>query len=125
MDRRLRCFDCSQLMRDPPHNPSHSKVTLPYPTHQPHQPTTPRTQGPITRIASGCTEEQLAALEATYAKLDAGRGKFRLHATPDFSMDEKTGKKYYFYNSAFFLYLRLRAESLVGCGSNECFVGGS
>lgn len=57
-------------------------------------------QGPITRIASGCTEEELAALEAAYAKLDGGRGKFRLHATPDFSIDEKTGKKYYFYNSA-------------------------
>lgn len=57
-------------------------------------------QGPITRLASGCTEEQVATLETVYAKLDGGRGKFRLHATPDFSKDEKTGKTYYFYNSA-------------------------
>jgi len=42
----------------------------------------------------------VAALEKAYAKMDGGRGKFRLHATPDFSVDEKTGKKYYFYNSA-------------------------
>lgn len=58
------------------------------------------TQGPITRIASGCSEEELAALEKAYAKLDGGRGQFRLHATPDFSKDKKTGKTYYFYNSA-------------------------
>lgn len=55
----------------------------------------------MTRIASGCTEEELAALRAAYAKLDRGRNKFRLHGTPDFSIDGKTGKKYYFYNSTF------------------------
>lgn len=65
-----------------------------------HTHTNAHEQGPITRIASGCSDEEVAALEKAYAKMDGGRGKFRLHATPDFSVDEKTGKKYYFYNSA-------------------------
>lgn len=45
-------------------------------------------QGPITRIASGCTEEQEAWLRGTYAKLDQGRNQFRVHVTPDFSVDK-------------------------------------
>eukprot|EP00624_Nannochloropsis_granulata_P002352 evm.model.NODE_2189_length_70754_cov_51.271378.16 len=55
-------------------------------------------KGPLTRIASGCTLEEQAALEALYAKLDQGRNKFRLHFTPDFSKDQASGQTYYFYN---------------------------
>lgn len=55
-------------------------------------------KGPLTRIASGCTLEEQAALETVYAKLDQGRNKFRLHFTPDFSKDEASGETYYFYN---------------------------
>lgn len=55
-------------------------------------------QGPITRIASGCTEEQEEVLQGAYSKLDGGRGQFRVHVTPDFSIDAATGKKYVFYN---------------------------
>jgi len=55
-------------------------------------------KGPLTRIASGCTPEEQAALEAIYANLNQGRNKFRLHVTPDFSKDEASGQTYYFYN---------------------------
>ena len=58
----------------------------------------PPSQGPLTRIASGCTDEQKQQLEKIYAKLDGGRNKFRLHVTPDFSVDKATGKRYVFYN---------------------------
>ena len=55
-------------------------------------------QGPITRIASGCTPEKEAQLRAAYAKLDGDSGRFNLHVTPDFSIDKASGRKYVFYN---------------------------
>ena len=68
-------------------------------------------QGKITRIASGCSDIEIADLDKTYQKLypehyrigDAGgQGQdgltFRVHYTPDFKHDEKTHQKYAFYN---------------------------
>ncbi len=54
--------------------------------------------GPVTRIASGCTAKEEAQLRNVYSRLDKGRNKFRLHVTPDFSIDAASGDKYYFYN---------------------------
>lgn len=51
--------------------------------------------GPVTRIASGCSEEEKTALLAMHKHLSS---QFRIHFTPDFSMDKKTGKKYLFFN---------------------------
>lgn len=43
-------------------------------------------QGPITRIASGCTQEDQKRVAAETARLDEGRGQFRTHFTPDYSV---------------------------------------
>ena len=52
-------------------------------------------KGHITRIASGCDEEKQKKLTDLYAKLYP---QYYVHFTPDFKKDEKTGKKYDFYN---------------------------
>ena len=52
-------------------------------------------RGPLTRIASGCSAEEQASLAAMHAELSP---QFRVHFTPDFSRDKKTGKKYLFFN---------------------------
>lgn len=57
-------------------------------------------QGPVTRIASGCTDEQQASLTALYEKLYPNH-PFRAHYTPDWTKDGKTGKKYVFYNKPY------------------------
>ena len=52
-------------------------------------------RGPVTRIASGCSEDKKQALTALYAKLYP---QFSAHFTPDFKHDNKTNRKYAFYN---------------------------
>lgn len=52
--------------------------------------------GRIVRIASGCSDTELANLRARYARLFPAR--FSVHGTPQFNRDEKTGKTYHFYN---------------------------
>lgn len=54
--------------------------------------------GPITRIASGCSEEKQQQLTALYAKLWP---HYHVHYTPDFKKDGKTKKKYDFYNKPY------------------------
>jgi len=54
--------------------------------------------GLLTRIASGCSEMEVAALRTMHAHMPP---HFRVHFTPDFSFDKATGKKYYFYNKPF------------------------
>lgn len=51
--------------------------------------------GPVTRIASGCSDEEKAALLKMHKHLSS---QFRIHFTPDFSLDKKTGKRYLFFN---------------------------
>lgn len=55
-------------------------------------------KGPITRIASGCKEDKQQELKQLYQRLYP---KYHVHFTPDFKMDEKTKKKYDFYNKPF------------------------
>lgn len=52
--------------------------------------------GPITRIASGCSDSEQSVLLEMHRKLS--RPNFRIHFTPDFSKDPKTGKTYLFFN---------------------------
>ena len=52
-------------------------------------------KGPITRIASGCDDEQKDQLTKLYKTLYP---QYHVHFTPDFKKDDKTGKKYDFYN---------------------------
>jgi hypothetical protein len=47
-------------------------------------------KGSITRIASGCDDDKKKELTALYAKLYPD---YRVHFTPDFKKDEKTGRK--------------------------------
>ena len=52
-------------------------------------------RGTITRIASGCTPEEERAVAALHERLP---GQFKVHFTPDFKEDKKTGKRYDFFN---------------------------
>jgi hypothetical protein len=52
-------------------------------------------KGPVTRIASGCTDEQKATLTNLYKKLYP---QYHVHFTPDFKKDDKSGQSYAFYN---------------------------
>jgi len=54
--------------------------------------------GPITRIASGCIPEKEDELRKLYSKLYP---QYHVHFTPDFKHDEKSNKKYDFYNKPF------------------------
>eukprot|EP01035_Chromulina_nebulosa_P031862 gene31862-42503_t len=54
-------------------------------------------KGRITRIASGCDAEKQESLSKLYAHLYPN-GVYTAHFTPDFKKDEKTNKKYDFYN---------------------------
>ena len=60
-----------------------------------HSATVVGQKGPITRIASGCDDDKKKELTSLYAKLYP---KYHVHYTPDFKKDEKTKKKYDFYN---------------------------
>jgi len=55
-------------------------------------------KGRITRIASGCDEEQQKELQDLYNELYP---QYSLHFTPDFKHDSKSGKKYDFYNKPY------------------------
>ena len=50
-------------------------------------------KGPITRIASGCSEEKKARLVELYGKLYPPERQFSAHFTPDFKHDSKTNRK--------------------------------
>ncbi|CAN0035832.1 unnamed protein product [Pylaiella littoralis] len=52
-------------------------------------------KGPITRVASGCTTEQQMVLQEL---MDKQPERFRIHFTPDFSLDPETGKRFPYYN---------------------------
>jgi len=52
-------------------------------------------KGPITRIASGCDDIKKTYLTNLYKELYP---EYYVHFTPDFKKDEKTNKKYDFYN---------------------------
>eukprot|EP00613_Pedinella_sp_CCMP2098_P077813 CAMPEP_0171934422 /NCGR_PEP_ID=MMETSP0993-20121228/32004_1 /TAXON_ID=483369 /ORGANISM="non described non described, Strain CCMP2098" /LENGTH=532 /DNA_ID=CAMNT_0012575125 /DNA_START=203 /DNA_END=1801 /DNA_ORIENTATION=+ len=70
--------------------------------------------GPVTRIASGCSEPDQIAVLRMHSKLDFSRNhpsrsssstsnkriatSFHVHFTPDYSVDRASGKKYLFYN---------------------------
>jgi len=60
-----------------------------------HSATVVGQKGPLTRIASGCTEEKKIELTNLYRTLYP---QYHVHFTPDFKKDEKTNKKYDFYN---------------------------
>jgi hypothetical protein len=55
-------------------------------------------RGPITRIASGCSDEKQQTLTALYRKLFPA---YHVHFTPDFKKDKRSGKKYDFYNKPY------------------------
>jgi peptidyl serine alpha-galactosyltransferase len=55
-------------------------------------------KGPLTRIASGCTEEKKTKLTQLYQHLHP---EYHVHFTPDFSIDQKTQKRYEFYNKPY------------------------
>jgi len=55
-------------------------------------------KGPITRIASGCDPEKKVILTNLYKQLYPN---YHIHYTPDFKIDEKTKKKYDFYNKPY------------------------
>ncbi|CAM9421906.1 unnamed protein product [Pylaiella littoralis] len=52
-------------------------------------------RGPITRVASGCTTEEETVLQEL---MDKQPERFRVHFTPDFSLDPVTGEQFLFYN---------------------------
>lgn len=54
--------------------------------------------GPVTRIASGCSDEKKATLTTLYKTLYP---HYHIHYTPDFKNDGKTNKKYDFYNKPY------------------------
>ena len=54
--------------------------------------------GPITRIASGCSDAKKAQLTTLYRKLYP---QYHVHFTPDYKTDAKTNKKYDFYNKPY------------------------
>jgi len=54
--------------------------------------------GPITRIASGCTEEQKLNLTTVYKKLFSDDLQFKVHFTPDFSKVIFPKVRYPYYN---------------------------
>ena len=64
-----------------------------------HSATVVGQKGRITRIASGCNEEQQKTLSDLYHQLYP-HGLYSAHFTPDFKKDEKTDKHYDFYNKA-------------------------
>ncbi|CAN0037703.1 unnamed protein product [Scytosiphon promiscuus] len=52
-------------------------------------------RGPVTRVASGCTDEEMAELRELMEKQPE---RFRVHFTPDYSLDPETGESFMFYN---------------------------
>jgi peptidyl serine alpha-galactosyltransferase len=63
-----------------------------------HSATVVKQEGPITRIASGCSDSKKADLTALYLKLYP---QFHIHFTPDYKKDTKTQKSYDFYNKPY------------------------
>lgn len=55
-------------------------------------------EGPVTRIASGCSEAKKKILTALYSKLYP---QYHVHFTPDFKTDKSTGESYDFYNKPY------------------------
>jgi peptidyl serine alpha-galactosyltransferase len=55
-------------------------------------------KGPLTRIASGCSDEKKETLKQLYKTLWPN---YHVHFTPDFKRDGKTKKKYDFYNKPY------------------------
>lgn len=53
--------------------------------------------GPVTRIASGCSDAKKAELTQLYKTLYP-KGQFGVHFTPDYKNDAATNRKYAFYN---------------------------
>jgi len=51
---------------------------------------------PITRIASGCSEEEQQKISEHHSRYLSSQ--FKVHFTPDFSWDEKRQKRYPYYN---------------------------
>lgn len=47
-------------------------------------------QGSVTRVASGCTEEEQRELQELVDRLPE---RFRVHFTPDYSRDPNTGER--------------------------------
>jgi hypothetical protein len=66
-----------------------------------HSATVVGQKGKITRIASGCAEDKQKELEQLYSVLFP---QYSAHFTPDFKLDEKTKKKYDFYNKPYGLH---------------------
>mmetsp|Transcript_26662 Transcript_26662/g.25531 ORF Transcript_26662/g.25531 Transcript_26662/m.25531 type:complete len:485 (+) Transcript_26662:154-1608(+) len=60
-----------------------------------HSATTVGQKGPVTRIASGCTDGKKMLLKELYLKLYP---KYHVHFTPDFKKDAKSQRSYDFYN---------------------------
>jgi len=54
--------------------------------------------GPVTRIASGCSEDKRTTLTELYRELYPD---YRVHFTPSFKKDPKTGRSYHFYNKPY------------------------
>jgi hypothetical protein len=57
-------------------------------------------EGDITRIASGCDDQQKETLRALYVELFPDH-HYHVHFTPDFKKDPKTQESYDFYNKPF------------------------
>ena len=55
-------------------------------------------EGPITRIASGCRDSERERLTTIMEELKPALPWARIHFTPKYSEDAKTGKNYHFYN---------------------------
>ena len=55
-------------------------------------------EGPVTRIASGCSDTQKKTLTELYAKLYP---QYHVHFTPDFKTDKDSGESYEFYNKPY------------------------
>ena len=55
-------------------------------------------KGPITRLASGCTQEQQDRLVELYQTLPENH---RVHFTPDYSIDPKSGERFPYYNKPY------------------------
>lgn len=47
-------------------------------------------QGAVTRVASGCSYEEKRELQAV---MDKQPDRFRVHFTPDYSLDPETGEE--------------------------------